>query len=264
MNPLAGKFGDLTARVLSALVMIAVGLVAIYYGGVLFQFVTALVCAVMAWELCRLINGAGTSLPMQAGILQFVSLMVAMQLPTFYVAPLLLAPVIAIASQAKQDRILLGVFLSAVTLAGYEIMYIRDDVGGLWLFWLVALVVVTDVAGYFFGRIIGGPKFWPALSPKKTWAGTGGGWLCAALIGAYLVQFEAAPWWMIPFSVSVAFCSQMGDLAESALKRRVGAKDASDLIPGHGGVTDRFDGMTGAAVYVFLMTNLFGISLVPA
>ena len=113
--------------------------------------------------------------------------------------------------------------------------------------WLVLIVVVTDIAGYFGGRLIGGPKFWPAVSPKKTWSGTISGWVGAAVMSALVAglflpgQLPLTAFVLLAMVLSLA--SQLGDIGESALKRRAGIKDSSNLLPGHGGVLDRFDGM---------------------
>jgi phosphatidate cytidylyltransferase len=256
------KWNDLGTRLLSAVVMIVLGVGAVIYGGTLFHVLTACVCGVMVWEMCRLVTPEKSALPVQGGLLQAAAIFAAVQLSAPWVLPVLLAPALAIGLQIRGYRTLVSVFMVAIALAGYEMLHLRDDLGFVWLVWLVALVVVTDVAGYFFGRLIGGPKFWPALSPKKTWAGTAGGWLCAAAVGVWFVTGQGLDWWMIPFSVTVAMASQAGDLAESALKRYAGAKDSSSLIPGHGGLMDRFDGMAGASLYVMVMVNIFGLQLV--
>jgi phosphatidate cytidylyltransferase len=129
----------------------------------------------------------------------------------------------------------------------------RENYGVVWLLWLVLVVIVTDIAGYFAGKTIGGPKFWPAISPKKTWSGTVAGWIGAAIVGFIFLRFTNAgpdlPW----ISVALSFASQMGDIAESAFKRRQGVKDSSTLIPGHGGLFDRFDGLLGASLVMLLV-----------
>jgi phosphatidate cytidylyltransferase len=121
---------------------------------------------------------------------------------------------------------------------------------------MVLVVVVTDIAGYFAGRIIGGPKFWPAVSPKKTWSGTVAGWLSAAVVGLIFLAISTAGIDLIWISSVLAFASQLGDIAESAIKRRAGVKDSSNLIPGHGGLMDRFDGLLGAALFMLLVAQL--------
>ena len=124
--------------------------------------------------------------------------------------------------------------------------------------WLVGIVVVTDVAGYFAGRRLGGPKFWPRVSPKKTWSGTAAGWVGAGIVGG-LFAINSGVWVAVFLaSIFLSFASQMGDIAESAIKRKMGVKDSSALIPGHGGVLDRFDGMLGASVGFLVIEFAFG------
>lgn len=143
-------------------------------------------------------------------------------------------------------------------IAGYTLTGAREEAGLVAILWLVALVVATDVAGYFAGRIIGGPKFWPAVSPKKTWSGTVAGWIAAALVGLAFAAHLPGMTLVLAMLLSVAlsFASQMGDAAESALKRRTGVKDSSNLIPGHGGLFDRFDALLGAAFTLFVAHQL--------
>ena len=102
--------------------------------------------------------------------------------------------------------------------------------------------------------MFGGPKFWPAISPKKTWSGVACGWAAAALVGLMLVRIAGAGIALIWISVLVSFASQMGDIAQSALKRKMGVKDSSDLLPGHGGVFDRFDALLGAVLLLFVIS----------
>jgi phosphatidate cytidylyltransferase len=114
---------------------------------------------------------------------------------------------------------------------------------------VLAVVWATDVAAYAAGKIIGGPKLWPAVSPKKTWAGSIGG-LAAALIAGLVVASVAGerPGFAVALvALVLSLACQAGDLFESAVKRRFGVKDASRLIPGHGGLLDRVDGLTFAA-----------------
>ena len=135
-------------------------------------------------------------------------------------------------------------------------IFVRDGLGLSWMVWLISLVVATDVAGYFAGRLIGGPKFWPTVSPKKTWAGTSAGWITGGLVGAVFAYNSGAMLLIVSISFVLAFASQMGDIAESAVKRKMGVKDSSMLIPGHGGVFDRFDGFMGAALMMLPLNYL--------
>ena len=146
-----------------------------------------------------------------------------------------------------------------ILLTGLGLVVLRDSYGLMVILWIVAVVVVSDIAGYFAGRSLGGPKFWPAISPKKTWSGTVAGWVGAALVGLAFHKAGhggAALIWLSPL---LAFAGQLGDIAESAIKRRTGVKDSSNLIPGHGGFMDRFDAISGAVLAVLLISAIVHI-----
>jgi phosphatidate cytidylyltransferase len=120
---------------------------------------------------------------------------------------------------------------------------------------LILLVVwVTDIGGYFVGRGLGGPKLWPRISPKKTWAGALGGFMASLVVAggfAVLGLGKAGP--LVLLSGLISIVSQLGDLFESAVKRRFGVKDSSHLIPGHGGLMDRLDGFVAAVVLAAIL-----------
>ena len=118
--------------------------------------------------------------------------------------------------------------------------------------WLIAAVAATDIGGYFVGRALGGPKLAPRISPNKTWAGLVGGGLSAAAVGAgTALGFSLGRFWpLVLVSTAVALISQAGDLAESRVKRRFGVKDSGAIMPGHGGLLDRVDGLIAAALAV--------------
>jgi phosphatidate cytidylyltransferase len=132
-----------------------------------------------------------------------------------------------------------------------------DPVWGFVALVLVLLVVwVTDIGGYFAGRGIGGPKLWPRVSPKKTWAGAVGGFIASLAIAGGFAGFgfgKMGPLLLLGAALSIA--SQFGDLFESAVKRRFGVKDSSQIIPGHGGLLDRLDGF----VYAIVLAALIGV-----
>jgi phosphatidate cytidylyltransferase len=123
------------------------------------------------------------------------------------------------------------------------------DFGLIAILFLFGVVWATDVGGYIAGRLIGGPKIWPAVSPKKTWAGTLGG-IVAAILAGSLVSIGAGlgATHAVLLSAILSVAAQAGDFLESAFKRRFGVKDASHIIPGHGGVMDRLDGFLVAAL----------------
>jgi phosphatidate cytidylyltransferase len=135
-----------------------------------------------------------------------------------------------------------------------------DPVWGFVALVLVLLVVwVTDIGGYFAGRGIGGPKLWPRVSPKKTWAGAIGGFIASLAIAGAFAGFafgKMGPLLLLGAALSIA--SQLGDLFESAVKRRFGVKDSSQIIPGHGGLLDRLDGFVYAIVLAALIGFLRG------
>ncbi len=236
--------------------MAVVGLAAIWAGGLAFGALVALAVGLVGWEITRMLApgrgrvAVGIGIAMGAGVLLagFMPLPVAL-LTLFFIAMLGaggLGP--------EPDRIRFLIYALWVMIAGYALTGVREQAGLLSILWLVALVVATDVAGYFAGRILGGPKFWPAVSPKKTWSGTIAGWIAAGAVG---LGFAAAlPGPTVALSIALSFASQMGDAAESALKRRTGIKDSSNLIPGHGGVFDRFDALLGAAFTLFVAHQL--------
>lgn len=135
-----------------------------------------------------------------------------------------------------------------------------DQVWGFVALVLVLLVVwVTDMGGYFAGRGFGGPKLWPRVSPKKTWAGAAGGFTAGLAIAAAFAAFgfgKTVPLLLLAMALSIA--SQLGDLFESAVKRRFGVKDSSQIIPGHGGLLDRLDGFVAAVLLAALIGVLRG------
>ncbi|MGF1658360.1 MAG: phosphatidate cytidylyltransferase [Rubrimonas sp.] len=147
---------------------------------------------------------------------------------------------------------------ATVGLAAVAFVALRDLEGfGLaTALWIGAVVVATDVGAYFAGRLIGGPKLWPEVSPKKTWAGLGGGIALAFVVGALFSVLTTGTYveQVCAVSAAAALVAQGGDLAESALKRRFGAKDSSALIPGHGGALDRLDGFCAATLVVAAAT----------
>jgi phosphatidate cytidylyltransferase len=242
----------------SGAAMVVVGLLGIWAGGDVFHVMVALICGVMIWELVGMLHPSDKGVALQLGALGGAATLLAIYLPVGFALPILLAPALVGFGQLKKLRVVFMVFAVMVLLAGFGMMSVRDDMGFIWMLWLVLVVVATDVVGYFAGRIIGGPKFWPSVSPKKTWAGTGFGWIGAALVGAAFVANTGAGVQLIGVSVALSMASQMGDIAESAIKRRVGVKDSSHLIPGHGGLLDRFDGMLGAAVFLLIIGPFLG------
>jgi phosphatidate cytidylyltransferase len=270
------KFADLVPRLVSAFVLLAVAALGLWLGGLVLALLLSALGAAMVWEYFRLIirlphDTARSATAVTAALLCLSLVLedrfaVALEAPPgaggFYLRLALTPSITALIVLAVTMAVILfvvrrsrletafGVMIPAAT---FLFFYLHQSVPfAMWL--VVATVIATDVAGYFFGKLIGGPKFWPSLSPNKTWAGAAGGWLCsgviALIIGIAVAEVPILP--LIAFSIAVSFAALMSDIAESALKRRAGVKDSSNLLPGHGGVLDRFDGMLGA----FLVSGL--------
>lgn len=252
----AAKWDDLAVRMGSGAVMVAVGIFGIWAGGHVFHALISMICGAMVWELVRMLQPQSPRLATVLGVLAGSVLMLASYLPLGAALPLLIAPAFVGLSQMDQKRTRFMTYSVATLLAGIGMIALRDDFGVAWMVWLVLIVVVTDVAGYFAGRMIGGPKFWPRVSPKKTWSGTVAGWIGAAGVGAWYAANMGGGANVIGISVALSMASQLGDIAESAMKRQAGVKDSSSLIPGHGGVLDRFDGMLGAALMLLIVEAL--------
>jgi phosphatidate cytidylyltransferase len=164
-------------------------------------------------------------------------------------------------------------FLYASAAEVASVLVRLDQVWGFVALILILLVVwVTDIGGYFAGRGIGGPKLWPRVSPKKTWAGAVGGFAASLVVAAGFVAvgfgnvqppltLKLGPILLVGAVLSIV--SQLGDLFESAVKRQFGVKDSSQLIPGHGGLMDRLDGFVAAvvvaAIFGFLRGGVDGV-----
>ena len=253
----AQRWDDLALRLGSASALAVVALGAMWIGGDIFHVFVAIICGFLLWETAVML--APTARRREALTLGGIgagALLLVYVLPTGLVLPLLFLPAFAGLGLLDRRRRVFFPFAVGIMLACWGIADLRDDFGFGWMLWLALVVMVTDVFGYFAGRTFGGPKFWPRVSPKKTWSGTVAGWVAAALVGLAWVLAGEAGVGLTGVSVAVSMASQMGDIAESAMKRRVGVKDSSNLLPGHGGVFDRFDGMLGASVFLLLAAQV--------
>lgn len=253
----AASFSDLTARTLSAVVMVLIGFGAIWLGGSAFLILVLVATGLMGWELTKM-HDMKTPASLAFSICLAFCVFAFFGLPFAFAATgvVLLLGVSIAAYRRIHNTISLGAAL--IVLGALGLLYLRLNNGLGWTIWLVLCVVATDIGGYFAGKLIGGPKLWIAISPKKTWSGTLAGWILAAIVGlvGLLVGFGGP---MLPlYSVLISIASQTGDLIESAAKRRAGVKDSSNLIPGHGGLLDRFDGFLGAGLAFFLISVAVG------
>lgn len=255
-----GRWADLRLRLLSGVLMALIGVAAIRLGGPWFLALAILAATGMVWELAAMLGAApAPALLAGAGAGAAVALAA---LGGGWGWGLVLLPALLIAGFAARDRAVGFAYGIAVVTAAAGLAWFREVNGGTWLFWLLLVVIATDILGYFAGRSLGGPKFWPKVSPKKTWSGIVAGWLGAALVGALFLTFTNAGYSLPVISVIVSLASQMGDIAESAVKRRAGVKDSSNLIPGHGGLLDRFDGVLGAALMMLAVALVVEVPVV--
>ena len=247
------RWADLRKRMISAVVMLAVGIAELWLGGLSFAVLVFVLTGAMFWELANMTAPGHRRTPLAMGGLAAGCLAAAVLFRDDLASTLLMVPALALALTPRRDRRISTVYGLCIMVAGYGLIDLRGP-GVPAILWLVAIVIVSDVAGYFVGRLVGGPKFWPAISPKKTWSGTVAGWVGAVAVSLGFVAAGHAGWALVVLAPFVAFAGQMGDIAESWIKRRAGVKDSSSLIPGHGGVLDRFDALVGAVVLIMVLS----------
>lgn len=250
---------NLTVRIVSGVALGAVALALTYAGPVPFAFLVSAFVAVMAWEWARLVCSGGFD---AAWAVQVGSTVVAAVLAA---SDCLICAVVTVLAGTLAVFLLRRRHLNAaqswwgatgvyyVGLPAVALVWIRSDAEFGWYAVLFIFITVwtTDTAAYIFGKSIGGPLLAPDISPKKTWAGFTGGLVCATLLGAgVLIGLAGAQAWLpvIVLSAAVSLVAQAGDLGESSVKRLFGRKDSSGVIPGHGGVLDRVDGLVFAAL----------------
>lgn len=258
------KWNDLGPRILSGAVLLILGAALILSSGVWLALGVSALCGGMMWELAKLTawrhpEFQGPRHPVLIGILGGLTLLAMLMLPGNWPMLLVLVPIVfGWGGTHVRERLSYALYTIAVIYAGYSLVVVREVMGLGTTLWIVAVVVLSDVLGYFAGRRFGGPKLWPTVSPKKTWSGTVAGWVGAVALALLLIAAGWAEWPVILIAPILAMFGQAGDIAESWLKRRVGVKDSSDLIPGHGGLLDRFDAMCGTFL-VALLFLLIGI-----
>jgi phosphatidate cytidylyltransferase len=253
---------DLMPRVYSALVMLAGALAATIAGGWWFALLIIVAGLLMCWEWGRLVREGG-DLALQAthgSVMIGVVVLATLGRPGLALALAIAGTLVFAFADMRRPLSALGV--PYVALPALALVWLRRDAdwGLAAVLFVFAVVWATDVAAYAAGRMIGGPKLAPTISPGKTWSGLMGGLAGGLLAAAIFVQFVAAPSLLrlSLLAVLLSLVSQAGDLAESYLKRRTGVKDASRLIPGHGGVLDRVDGLVVAAVVAAMMAAALG------
>ncbi|MEO8420836.1 MAG: phosphatidate cytidylyltransferase [Hyphomicrobium sp.] len=250
---------NLKLRLLSGAVLASVAFLLALAGPLPFALLILVCALVISWEWGRLVRGATFDLgffvhaiAVAAAIILAGAGYAALAVAVLAIAAITLVP-LYVGRGARLSA--LGVFY--VGLPAVALLWLRSDepFGFTAVLFVFAVVWSSDTAAYAAGRGIGGPKLWPRVSPNKTWAGLAGALTAGALAGGVfaILEPEAPAVRLVLLGIGLAFVAQAGDLAESALKRLFNLKDASDLIPGHGGFMDRMDSIVAAAVAAALL-----------
>ena len=244
------KWSDLGIRSLSAVILVPIVLAIVWQGGFLFTGFVVALGILMAIEWVKISFDSNKA---QLLIHEVAAASVIMGSMKLSLLALVILTALSMFLQRKEGLSFwksIGVFYIGLPILALSLL--RDDAefGLTAVVWCMVIVWSADVMAYFFGRIIGGPKMAPQISPKKTWAGMLGAIVGAVLASGALSQFSHIDFWPLGGLAAVfAVIEQGGDIFESAFKRHYGVKDSGQLIPGHGGVLDRIDGLI-AVVFV--------------
>lgn len=256
----------LLTRTLSAVILAPLVLLAIWFGGFWLDALMILAAGLMGWEWARMTGrgriGAGGIVAICAliGVPVVFALGASQQALLELLVGVALATLVAWLTQREQ-ALWIGVGSLYIGAACLAFLWLRNvpDGGRDLVFWILAVVWATDIGAYFAGRGIGGPKLAPKISPNKTWAGLIGGALSAGLVGVVAAGLIGRDVLLLAVGGMVlAVVAQGGDLLESWCKRRFGVKDSSHIIPGHGGILDRVDGLLAVLPVVFLYLWVMG------
>lgn len=260
-----GQFANLGQRAGTALILGAVATLALYLGTSWFAVFVTAIALVVAWEWGRIVRDGAIDTPYFIHAFSIVAAAIAIVSGSLWLAVgvLAVAAAAAVATQFGKAASLSAVGVFYTGLPSIALLWLRSDepYGFQAVMFIVCAVVATDVAAYVSGRLIGGAKLWPAVSPKKTWAGLIGGIAASGLTGVLFAVFGSGVslLWLGGLGLVLGAVAQIGDLGESALKRHFGVKDASGLLPGHGGFMDRMDGVVAAAI----LAALIGLVIEP-
>jgi phosphatidate cytidylyltransferase len=243
---------SLPLRVASALVLAPLAIGVTYIGGPLFIAFWTLAAIAIQWEWRSMVGDTahGTLVLEFAGIAAAAVLTLADQVGWAVLAVLVSAALSAALARERQAWVAGGVVYAASVIIAPSVLRADAALGFAAMIFIYAVVWFTDILGYFVGRLIGGVRLWPRVSPKKTWSGAIGGALGAVLAALVVAHYARLPNLVATGALAIllSIASQAGDLLESSVKRRFGVKDASHIIPGHGGVMDRLDGFLAAAL----------------
>ena len=251
---------ELRLRIISGIVLAVIVLAATWLGGLAFNLLAALISLLIFYEWATI---TGQSLKSRLTAFGYVSVVIVAAQFTFLgrgggdlislylLLGFTIAALVIGAIRGKGYWLAGGIFYAG--LSGLSLAALRGNGLSTMLF-IFAIVWATDIFAYFVGRAIGGPKLAPPISPGKTWSGAIGGAVAGVICGLLVAYFAAVPVYLelAVVALILSIGSQIGDLFESWIKRRFGVKDSSRLIPGHGGVMDRVDGLVFACFLAFL------------
>jgi len=259
--PAAAEQGsrNLLMRVLAALVLAPLAIAIAYSGGWLWATLVALASIGLYVEWLMIVGLARKARVTASGVAALAIAGICLIAARLDAALIVLAiglVAVALVSPERRSWTATGFFYAAAAEIAAVLVRLDSNNGFVVLVFVLLVVWVTDIGGYFARRGIGGPKLWPRVSPKKTWAGAIGGFAASLVVAVGFAVLGLGKTSALLFLAALfSIVSQLGDLFESAVKRRFGVKDSSQLIPGHGGLLDRLDGLVAAVV----VAAIFGV-----
>lgn len=256
--PTRRSWTDLGPRVLSALVLLPITAAALYFGGYVFAIVVGAVFAgaYREWETIVTLKPLSPTGGVLIGLVALSGAVFPAFGPWATLATVGAGALISVAvgGEGAIWRVVGLLYFGCVIIATLAMRGMGDL--GIWAgVFLGSVIWLTDTGAFFAGRQIGGEKLAPGISPSKTWSGAFGGWLLGTIAGLalWIVLTDSPIWIGILLAGAMSVLGQLGDLAESALKRHFRIKDSGDIIPGHGGLMDRLDSVTFGVLFLFLV-----------
>ena len=263
-------YSNLQLRVMSAVVMVIFVLLLTWFGGLPFRLLSAAIAGGMFYEWLVMTPGGLKTRPALLALLfslALVLLLIGADALIVLGAIVVAGFVAAVFAETKGQGQWIAKGFAYASISGFALAFLRGDsaAGLIAILFLFAIVWITDIGAYFTGRSLGGPKLAPSISPGKTWSGAIGGTL-GGVAGGMIVANVAgvASHGLFVIALLLSVVSQIGDLFESSVKRQAGVKDSGNIIPGHGGVMDRVDGLVAAAIALYCIGLFTGGMNQPA
>lgn len=262
-SPPTGGSSELVTRAIVGALMAGGALVSVWAGGLLFWVVTAALAigVVAEWAALAGATRNGRRLMMFSLSVPLAIMGPLAAGPDFFALGLLAGAAVFVLIALRRPVLAFGIVYAGLPVL--SLLLIRSQPGGLVLaFWTFSLVWLCDIGAYFAGRAFGGQRLAPLISPNKTWSGALGGVVAAALFGAAMHVYFGLPWRLTLATPVLAMLAEAGDLYESWLKRQAGVKDSGSMLPGHGGLMDRLDGLipvAPVAAFLIMLPQLRGL-----